>query len=210
VSQVNLLPPEILELQIWQRRKLAVIVAGAVVAALLIGYWLYLGTQLSGVQSDIEAQNRTNESIRTSIEQKQKFADLQTEAQAKEGLLATAYQGEVSFSSLLMDFSRVIPADAFVDSLTLQVQDPTTGEAAAGAATSSELVGSITGSGQAVSVDSLATFLTRLESVKGWVNPFISTVDRVEEVNGFAYSLSVDLSDEVVTDRGKEASGAAG
>jgi Tfp pilus assembly protein PilN len=210
VSQVNLLPPEILELQIWQRRKLAVIVAGAVVAALLIGYWLYLGTQLSGVQSDIEAQNQTNESIRTSIEQKQKFADLQTEAQAKEGLLATAYQGEVSFSSLLMDFSRVIPADAFVDSLTLQVQDPTTGEAAAGAATSSELVGSITGSGQAVSVDSLATFLTRLESVKGWVNPFISTVDRVEEVNGFAYSLSVDLSDEVVTDRGKEASGAAG
>jgi Tfp pilus assembly protein PilN len=210
VSQVNLLPPEILELQIWQRRKLAVIVAGAVVAALLIGYWLYLGTQLSGVQSDIEAQNQTNESIRTSIEQKQKFADLQTEAQAKEGLLATAYQGEVSFSSLLMDFSRVIPADAFVDSLTLQVQDPTTGVAAAGAATSSELVGSITGSGQAVSVDSLATFLTRLESVKGWVNPFISTVDRVEEVNGFAYSLSVDLSDEVVTDRGKEASGAAG
>jgi hypothetical protein len=210
VSQVNLLPPEILELQIWQRRKLAVIVVGAVVAALLIGYWLYLGTQLSSVDSDIEAQNQTNESVRTSIEQKQKFADLQTEAQAKEGLLATAYQGEVSFSSLLMDFSRVIPADAFVDSLTLQVQDPTTGEAAAGEATSSELVGSITGSGQAVSVDSLATFLTRLESVKGWVNPFISTVDRVEEVNGFAYSLSVDLSDEVVTDRGKEASGAAG
>jgi Tfp pilus assembly protein PilN len=210
VSQVNLLPPEILELQIWQRRKVAVIVAGAVVAALLIGYWLYLGTQLSGVNSDIEAQNQTNESIRTSIAQKQKFADLQTEAQAKEGLLAAAYQGEVSFSSLLMDFSRVIPADAFVDSLTLQVQDPTTGEAAAGEATSSELVGSITGSGQAVSVDSLATFLTRLESVKGWVNPFISTVDRVEAVNGFAYSLSVDLTDEVVTDRGKGASGAAG
>ena len=210
MSQVNLLPPEILELQIWQRRKVAVIVAGAVVAALLIGYWLYLGTQLSGVNSDIEAQNQTNESIRTSIAQKQKFADLQTEAQAKEGLLAAAYQGEVSFSSLLMDFSRVIPADAFVDSLTLQVQDPTTGEAAAGEATSSELVGSITGSGQAVSVDSLATFLTRLESVKGWVNPFISTVDRVEAVNGFAYSLSVDLTDEVVTDRGKGASGAAG
>jgi Tfp pilus assembly protein PilN len=210
VSQVNLLPPEILELQTWQRRKLAVIVAGAIVAALLIGYWLYLGTQLSGVQSDIEAQNQTNESIKTSIAQKQKFADLQTEAQAEEGLLAAAYQGEVSFSSLLMDFSRVIPADAFVDSLTLQVQDPTTGEAAAGEGGATGLVGTITGGGQAVSVDSLATFLTRLESVKGWVNPFISTVDRVAEVNGFAYSLSVDLTDEVVTDRGKGETGAAG
>jgi Tfp pilus assembly protein PilN len=211
VSQVNLLPPEILELQVWQRRKVAVVVIGAVVAALLIGYWLFLGTQLSSVESEIEDQNRTNESVRTSIAQKQKFADLQTEAQQKEGLVAAAYQGEVSFSALLMDFSRVIPADAFVDSLTLQVNDPTTGAAAAGEAEGTVgLVGSISGGGQAVSVDSIATFLTRLESVKGWVNPFISTVDRVQEVNGFAYSLSVDLTDEVVTERGKEASGAAG
>lgn len=210
MSQVNLLPPEILELQVWQRRKLAVIVVGAIVAALLIGYWLFLGTQLSGVQADIEDQNSTNESVRTSIEQKQKFADLQTEAQQEEGLVTAAYQGEVSFSSLLMDFSRVIPSDAFVDSLTLQIQDPTTGATAAGEGGSTGLVGSITGGGQAVSVDSIATFITRLESVKGWVNPFISTVDRVQEVNGFAYALSVDLTSDVVTERGKGASDAAG
>ncbi|MDH4112514.1 MAG: hypothetical protein OEV60_07530, partial [Actinomycetota bacterium] len=57
---------------------------------------------------------------------------------------------------------------------------------------------------QAVSIDTLSVFLTRLEQVKGWVNPWMSTVSKNQEVNGFDYSLSVDLTDAVGTERGKE------
>jgi hypothetical protein len=64
-------------------------------------------------------------------------------------------------------------------------------------------VGSITGGGKAVSIDTLSVFLTRLEQVRGWVNPWMTTVTRNESVNGFDYSMSVDLTDEVVTDRGR-------
>ena len=32
----------------------------------------------------------------------------------------------------------------------------------------------------------------------------MSTVSKNEEVNGYDYSVSVDLTDEVVTERGKE------
>jgi Tfp pilus assembly protein PilN len=209
VSQVNLLPPEILQAQRWRKVTLGVGVAGAVALVLLFGFYLLQGQRLSGVQDDIEAQNATNASIQTEIASKQKFADLQAQAQAKQTQLATAYAGEVSFSAILMDVSRIIPSDAYLDTLTVQVADasvPAAGEAEA----ATGLVGSISGGGQAVSIETISDFLTRLESVKGWVNPFVSTVTKSTDSNGYVYALSVDLTEEVVTPRGKGEVDAAG
>lgn len=200
MSQVNLLPPDILQAQRYRRLTSGVVVAGIVLVAAVFGYYLLQSNELSSVNDEIVAQEATNASIQASIAEKQKYADLQAEAQAQQQLLAAAYAGEVSFSALLMDFSRVIPSDAYVNSLAVQADQATV--AAEGATPG--LIGGITGSGQAVSIDTLSVFLTRLEQVKGWVNPWMSTVSRNEEVNGYDYSVSVDLTDEVVTDRGKE------
>jgi hypothetical protein len=123
--------------------------------------------------------------------------------------LSAAFAGEVSFSELLMDFSRVIPSDAYVDTLTLQTTDVTAAADEATAGAEAGLVGSITGGGKAVSIDTLSVFLTRLEQVQGWVNPWMSTVAKNTEVNGFDYSMSVDLTADVVTDRGRGATDAA-
>ena len=205
MSQVNLLPPDIVQAQVYRRRTSAVLVAGALALVLVFGFYLVQNGKLGDANDEIDAQNATNASIQASIAEKQKFADLQAEAQARQQLLSAAYAGEVSFSALLMDFSRVIPSDAYVDSLALQIADASAPADPTAAATGvvTNLIGTITGSGQAVSIDTLSVFLTRLEQVKGWVNPWMSTVSRNEEVNGYDYSLSVDLTDEVETDRGK-------
>ncbi len=199
MSQVNLLPPDVLQAQRYRRLTSGVVVAGVVLIAATFGYYLLQSNELSSVQDEIAAQEATNASIQASIVDKQKFADLQAKAQAQQQLLGAAYAGEVSFSALLMDFSRVIPSDAYVDSLALQADQATV--AAEGATPG--LIGSITGSGQAVSIDTLSIFLTRLEQVKGWVNPWMSSVSRNDDVNGYDYSVSVDLTDEVVTERGR-------
>ena len=206
MSHVNLLPPEILEAQRWRRVTVGVAVLGAVLLVLLFGFYLLQTNTLSGVQADIDDQNQTNASIQASIADKQKFADLQEEAQAKQALLATAYAGEVSFSALLMDLSRVVPSDAYLDNLAAQLteaQDDVT-------TASTGLVGSITLSGKAVSIDSVSVFLTRLEQVKGWVNPWAGTITPDLAVNGVAYGITVDLAADVITERGKEAIDAAG
>lgn len=200
MSQVNLLPPDVLQAQRYRRLTSGVVVAGIVLVAAVFGYYLLQSNELSSVNDEIAAQEATNASIQASIAEKQKFADLQAEAQAQQQLLAAAYAGEVSFSALLMDFSRVIPSDAYVNSLAVQADQA----AVAAEGATPGLIGGITGSGQAVSIDTLSVFLTRLEQVKGWVNPWMSTVSRNEEVNGYDYSVSVDLTDEVVTERGKE------
>ena len=202
MSQVNLLPPDILQAQRYRRLTSGVILAGLLALVLVFGFYLLKSNELSGVNDDIEAQNATNASIQASIADKQRFAELQARAQAQQELLSNAFAGEVSFSALLMDFSRVIPSDAYVDTLTLQTADLAAEDPAATGAQAG-LVGSITGGGKAVSIDSLSVFLTRLEQVQGWVNPWMTTVTRNAEVNGFDYSMSVDLTDEVVTDRGR-------
>ncbi|HET6712103.1 MAG TPA: PilN domain-containing protein [Actinomycetota bacterium] len=200
MSQVNLLPPDILQAQRYRRLTSGVVVAGIVLVAAVFAYYLWQSNELSSVNDEIVAQEATNASIQASIAEKQKYADLQAEAQAQQQLLAAAYAGEVSFSALLMDFSRVIPSDAYVNSLAVQADQA----AVAAEGATPGLIGGITGSGQAVSIDTLSVFLTRLEQVKGWVNPWMSTVSKNEEVNGYDYSVSVDLTDEVVTERGKE------
>jgi Tfp pilus assembly protein PilN len=157
------------------------------------------------VNDEIAAQNETNASIQQSIADKQKFADLQAEAQAKEQLLSLAFDGEVSFSGLLMDFSRVIPSDAYVDNLTISVEGaaaPEGGEVPAEGGTAG-LIGTMTSGGKAVSIDTLSVFLTRLEQVRGWVNPWMTSVSRNAEVNGYDFSMSVDLTSDVETERGK-------
>ncbi|HWC70225.1 MAG TPA: hypothetical protein VG993_03585 [Actinomycetota bacterium] len=207
MSQVNLLPPDVLQAQRYRRLTSLVMLVGLLALVLVFAFYLVKSNELGGVNDEIAAQNETNASIQASIAEKQKFADLQAQAQAQQQLLSAAFAGEVSFSELLMDFSRVIPSDAYVDTLTLQTADVAAADpAAAGAG----LVGSITGGGKAVSIDSLSVFLTRLEQVQGWVNPWMSTVSKNTEVNGFDYSMSVDLTGDVVTDRGKGATDAAG
>lgn len=203
MSQVNLLPPDILQAQRYRRTTSLVVAAGIVAILLVFGFYLLQAGRLGGVNDDIRAQEATNASIQASIAEKQKFADLQAKAQAKQELLNAAYAGEVSFSALLMDFSRVIPSDAYVDTLTLQIADAAATDPTAVEGGTTGLIGTIAGGGQAVSIDTLSVFLTRLEQVKGWVNPWMSTVSRSTDVNGFDYTVSVDLTDEVVTDRGK-------
>ena len=83
------------------------VVAGIVLVAAVFGYYLWQSNELSSVNDEIVAQEATNASIQASIAEKQKYADLQAEAQAQQQLWPRPTR-EVSFSALLMDFSRVI------------------------------------------------------------------------------------------------------
>jgi len=202
VSQVNLLPPEILEGQRWRRVTGLVLLAGAVVLGLILIFYLAQVNTLGGVRDEIAAQERTNAQIRSQIEELQRFEDLQVRAQAQQELLASAFVGEASFSGLLMDLSRVIPSDAALSSLSVSVAPPTGEEDVE--ATATGFVGAISTAGDAEGFDSLSTWLTRLEQVEGWVNPWMSTISRRDQGGSiYTFSSGVDLTPDVLTERGR-------
>lgn len=203
MSQVNLLPPEIQAAQ--RQRRLAGVVALAgigVIGLIFVFYVLQLG-KVSAIRSDIEDQKQTNQSLQSQIQALQEFEELRARAQAKQELLNEVFANEISFSGLLMDISRVIPSSAALTSMTATAQEP-----APTPGGSTLLTGRIDIAGLALDYQTIADWLTRLERVRGWVNPWVTSIADPE--NGpITYTSGVDLTTAALTERGRRAGGVA-
>ena len=203
MSQVNLLPPEILAAQ--RQRRLAGVVALAgvgVIGLILVFYVLQLG-RVSGIRSDIDQQQQTNQGLQAEIAKLREFETLRAQAQAKQKLLNDVFANEISFSGLLMDISRVIPSTAALTSMNVTSQEPTPTTGG-----STLLTGRIDISGLALDYDTVASWLTRLERVRGWVNPWVTSIAD-PEAGPITYSSGVDLTTAALTERGRRAGGVA-
>ena len=209
MSQVNLLPPEILQRAQTRRLTLMVIGAGLVVLVLIGVLFVMQSASLSRVNEDVADQERRNAGLRSEIAGLQEFAALQTEAQAKQALLSTAFANEVSFSGILLDLSRVIPSDAYLTTFSAQVAPPATTTTPGVVVSESPLIGTMTAAGEASGADTLASWITRLESVKGWVNPWISTfTETTPATDRYTFNSGTDLTRDVLTDRARDAEAA--
>jgi Tfp pilus assembly protein PilN len=203
VSQVNLLPPEILAAQ--RQRRLAGVVALAgigLIGLILVFYVLQVG-KVSGIRSDIDQQQRTNQGLQSEIQKLREFEELRARAQAKQKLLDDVFANEISFSGLLMDVSRVIPSTAALTSMTAAAQEPTP---TTGGTTL--LTGRIDIAGLALDYDTIASWLMRLERVRGWVNPWVTSIAD-PETGPITYTSGVDLTAAALTERGRRAGGVA-
>jgi Tfp pilus assembly protein PilN len=203
VSQVNLLPPDILAAQRQRRMAGVVALAGAgVIGLIFVFYVLQLGS-LGSVQEDIERAEQNNAGLRRDIEALQPFEEIRSQAQAKQDLLNQVYANEISFSGILMDVSRVIPSEAALTSFSTTSQEPT---ATTGGSTL--LVGRIDVAGLAIDYDTIASWLMRLERIRGWVNPWVTSIAD-PETGPITYASGVDLTTDVITERGQQAGGTA-
>jgi hypothetical protein len=203
VSQVNLLPQEILSGQRVRRTTAIVAVAGVVAAVLIGAFYLLQSQRLSNINSQIASQDAANAAVQQQIAVLQQYAQLETQAQSQQALLHEAYKGEVSFAELLMDVSRIIPDDSYLSSLGFQLTAPSTSGTTS---TTPAFVGSMTASGKAATLESVTTWLKRIESVNGWVNPWTTGVTYSDTEHSYSFSSTADLTDAVVTPRGKAAS----
>jgi Tfp pilus assembly protein PilN len=206
MSLVNLLPPDIRQRQ--QTRRVAFLIAAAGIGVLLLVVFAYLleVQSLSSVRGDIEDQQAQNANLQTSIAALQKYADLQTEADAKQQLLAAVFADELSFSGALVDVSRVIPSDAVLTSLTITVNPA----ASATTGVPGTILGTIAFTGEGANAESVAALLGRLENVRGWVNPFVTSVARPGLGDIVQFTGTVDLTVDALTPRGREGAIAAG
>jgi Tfp pilus assembly protein PilN len=207
MSRVNLLPQEIKRGQATRRRVGLIIALGVLALGLVVVFWVFQGMRLSGVQDDIADQERTNASLQQQVNDLQKFEELRVEAQQQQELRNIAYANEVSFSGLLVDVSKVIPSDTYLTDLTATI-DPT---AVPEAGSDTTFVGTISFSGETLHFDSLSTWLTRLESVEGWANPWSSSITADTAVAGaFTFDTSVDVTQDALTERGQAGQAALG
>jgi Tfp pilus assembly protein PilN len=208
VSEVNLLPPELRERQAIRRTTSLVVGAGLAALALIGIFYFFQVQRLSKVESDLEAQRSTNARLVSQIASLREFSALQAELAAKQELMSVIFVNEVSWSSALLDVSRVIPDASYLTNLTGQIEPTIAGEVVAepmGGTPETTLVGNMTFAGVANQTETIATWITRLEEVQGWVNAWVDSAQ--EEAPGsriYTFSNGLDLTQEAVTERGRE------
>lgn len=183
-----------------------VVAAGLVVLAALGGFYFLQMQRLSRVEDDLAAQETRNAQLEQQVAELQQFADLQAELEAKQLLLSTLFVNEVSWSSALLDVSRVIPDSSYLTSLTgtISVGGAPAGPEVAPGTPETTLIGNMSFQGVALGTETIATWLTRLEQVQGWVNSWVSTA---QESGSFTrvydFTSGLDLAVTAATDRGQ-------
>lgn len=207
MSQVNLLPSELRERQAIRRTTSLVVAAGLAVLALIGIFYVFQVQRLSQAQSDLEAQQSRNAQLGTQIASLQEFADLQAELASKEALVGEIFVNEVSWSSALLDVSRVIPDASYLTNLTGQVTPTVVGEVATaptGGTPETTLIGNMTFAGVANQTETIATWITRLEEVQGWVNAWVNSAQEDAPFSRiYTFSNGLDLTQEAATARGQ-------
>jgi Tfp pilus assembly protein PilN len=206
VSQINLLPPELRQRQAIRRNTSFVIVVGLVALALIGLFYFFQVQRLSQTRSDLADQQDRNANLQDQIDALSQFADLQAELAAKEQLAATIFVNEVSWSSALLDVSRVIPDASYLTNLTGQITPTVAGEVAAptGGTPETTLIGNMSFAGVANQTETIATWITRLEEVQGWVNAWVNSAqENAPSSRIYTFSNGLDLTQEAATARGQ-------
>lgn len=204
--RINLLPPEIGERQRIRRRTFLTVAIG-VVALLVIGaFYLLQVLRFSGVEEDIQAQEARNAELEGQIDELQDVAALEQEIAQTRELLATLLQDRVLWSGVMRDISLVIPGELWLEGLTGTIGAATEegSETAAPVATGEGgLIGQISFNGVAFDHRDVALWLSRLEDVRGFINPWLSssTKSEVAATSVVNFTSSVDLSDQALARR---------
>ncbi|MGH2661717.1 MAG: PilN domain-containing protein [Actinomycetota bacterium] len=195
--RINLLPPEVFERQRARRRTVAVSALGFIVLAALGAFYVLQISRLSDVEDDITAQQATNAELQAQVADLQDVAQLEQEIAATRTLLDGLLADRVQWSGVLGDVSLVIPAQAWLNGLT-----GTTAAAApeGEAVTTGAFAGQIQFTGFAFEHRDVALWLSRLEDVRGFLNPWLGTSTKTEigDRQVVEFQSSVDLSTEAL------------
>jgi Tfp pilus assembly protein PilN len=200
VSQVNLLPPEIRARQAIRRTTGLVVAIGAGIVALILVFFFVQTARLASAKDELAAQQQANAALEQQIGELQPYADLQAQLLAKQAMVNTVYANEVSWSGVLLDVSRVIPDESYLTGMNGQVSATGVVPTEAGPA----LIGGMTFQGVAQGTDTIATWLTRLDQVDGWINAWANSAQENGEYSRiYTFDSAVDLTTDAATDRGR-------
>lgn len=221
---VNLLPPGVTDRRRLRKQRRTLLIVGATVMALVL-LLFYLELSRAGAASDrADDAEHTVASLEAEKASLQRFANLRDHLSELEQERTLVFKGEVRGSTVLEDFTRLVPKDVWLTQLTLIVPElpdlpgapvgqnkgattngakngaPVPGAPGTGTATTGTPVASITFAGQALTHPDVAAFIKSLnETVKRggqpiYVNPYYTSSTAGSGNDTVTFNGTVDLT----------------
>ena len=177
--RINLLPPEVLQRQRTRRQSLVAASVGVLVLLAIGAFYILQVLRLGDVEDDVADQRLVNTGLQQEIAALQDVRVLQEEIEATRTLLNTLLVDRVLWSGILRDISLVIPGEVWLSGLSGTAGAPTTTDETTATETTTfapgeGLVGQIAFDGAAFTHRDVALWLSRLEDVRGFTNPWLS------------------------------------
>jgi Tfp pilus assembly protein PilN len=178
-----------------------VAVLGALAVGAVLVLWFLQGVRLNDLDDQVAQQEAVNASLQQQVDTLQRFADQKASLDQQKTLLKSALVNTVRWSGVLNDLSQMEPNTMWLSSMAGSVATPTAavpGETPVPGTvpgTPTNLIGTIQFQGNALDTDTISMWLTKLEGVKGWVNPWLAGAQEAD-MNGtpvWTFNSSVDL-----------------
>ncbi|MEX1176844.1 MAG: hypothetical protein WEB09_00145 [Nitriliruptor sp.] len=197
--RVNLLPQEQVARQAAARQRNGLIATGLLVLLILALVTMWQNGRIAAIEERLADEQAVLLSLQAEINQLDEFSELEQRIADSETLIAAALGNETSLAGILQDIASVIPSDAELDSLTLNV-DPTVPVPG----TESRTIGTMVLSGRSASnhAPGLERLLLEFDKVAAFRELFFtsSTLDDPDEPY-ISFNLEIGLGEEIRTGR---------
>jgi Tfp pilus assembly protein PilN len=168
MKRINLLPPEFGQRRRARRVTSAFGLAGVVYVVLLGVLWMLGNGRLDGARRDFQEATGRVDAVQARVAKLSQFSALQADVDRKERTLATVMADDVHWSRVLTDLSMVIPADAWLTSMSATATPASEAAATKGAApaapTAAPKLGTITFAAVTSDFPGVATWISRMSS----------------------------------------------
>jgi Tfp pilus assembly protein PilN len=198
--RVNLLPQEQTARQAAARQRNGVIAGGVAALAILGAVTVWQDGRVSEAEDRLADEQTVLAGLQDEERQLDEFAELERRVDESDEQIRLALAGEVSVAGMLQDVAAVIPSDAQLESLTVNV----TGETLADDGPPSDSLGTMTAVGKSLNnhAPGLERLLIEFEKVNAFSDLFFTSSILEEPSDPYpTFTVEAQLGDEVLTGR---------
>ena len=118
MSRIDLLPVAYVQRRRDRRNVSYVLIVGALVVLLLIGWYFLLRSDISDARDELARINAQNAALQADIDELARFAALDAEVKAKRTALQTVFAGDIDWPAIMTEVAMVVPGEVWLDQLT--------------------------------------------------------------------------------------------
>ncbi|HEY8202423.1 MAG TPA: hypothetical protein VII47_13845 [Actinomycetota bacterium] len=118
MKRINLLPPELGKRRRARQVTSAFVLAGVVYVVALAVLWLLGNSRLDRAKRELAEETSRADAVQAQVSKLREFSSLQADVDQKERRLVAAMAGDIHWSRVLVELSMVIPADAWLTSMS--------------------------------------------------------------------------------------------